>query len=121
MRRTLFILFSLLIGLYVLLHLLLGSSPFQQRVLAEIRSALSTYGIDLQIESIEFSALSPKIYLNRVTLSTNAAAPLKLPTPLVVDKVKIQFQPLALIYRKIKIDEATLFHPRIIVPRADVL
>lgn len=121
MRRTLVILLSVLLGLYVLLHLLLGSSPVQKRVLSEIRTALSAYGIDLQIESIEFSALTPKIYLNRVTLSTNSRALLKLPTPLAIDKVKIQFQPLSLIYRKITIDEATLFHPRIIVPRADVL
>jgi len=75
----------------------------------------------LQIESIEFSALSPKIYLNRVTLSTTAKAPIKLAAPLAIDKIKIQFQPLALISRRIVIDEAILFHPRILVPRADVL
>lgn len=90
-------------------------------MLAELRAALATYGVDLQIESIEFSVLSPKIYLNRVTLSTTAKSPVQLAEPLAIDKVKIQFQPLALISRQIVIDEAIFFHPRILVPRADTL
>ena len=90
-------------------------------MLAELRAALATYGVDLQIESIEFSVFSPKIYLNRVTLSTTAKSPVQLAEPLAIDKVKIQFQPLALISRQIVIDEAIFFHPRILVPRADTL
>jgi len=108
-------------GLYLGLHLALGSSPVQRRVLAELRAALAEFGIDLSIESIEFSVFSPKIYLNRVTLSTTPKSPVQLTEPLAIDKVKIQFQPLALISRRIVIDEAIFFHPRILVARADTL
>src|SRR6476620_880447 len=113
MRRG-FLKFSLfLLALYLGLHLVLGSSPVQARVLAELRSALAKFGLDLQMESIEFSALSPKIYLNRVTLTARPEAPIALPEPLVIDKIKIQFQPLALIYHQISIEELTLFQPKI--------
>ena len=93
----------------------------QRRVLDEIRTALAKFGLDLKIESIEFSALSPKIYLNRVTLSATPQSVISLPEPIAVDKIKLEFQPLALIYRRIVIDDLTLFHPRIILPRADRL
>jgi len=122
MRRRPLLWFLVTLGaLYFGLHLALGSSPVQRRVLAELREALSEFGIDLKIESIEFSAFSPKIYLNRVTLSTTQKSPVQLAEPLAIDKVKIQFQPIALISRKIVIDEAIFFHPRILVPRADTL
>lgn len=120
-RRPFLTLLLILGGLYFGLHLALGSSPVQRRVLAELQKALAEFGIDLKIESIEFSAFSPKIYLNRVTLTTTSKAPLRLEEPLNIDKIKIQFQPFALISRRIVMDEVTLFHPRIIVPRADQL
>lgn len=121
MKRSFLIFVLTILGLYVALHLVLGSSPVQRRVLTEIRQALAQFGIDLKIESIEFSALSPKIYLNRVTISTTPKAAVQLPEPLGIDKVKLSFQPLSLISRRIVIDEAILFHPRIVVPKADAL
>ncbi len=110
-----------ILGLYLGLHLALGSSPVQHRVVEEIRKALSAYGIDLQIESIEFSAFTPKIYLNRVTLRSLPHAKIQLVHPLPIDKIKIEFQPLALISKRLVIEEAILFHPRLIIPRADLL
>ena len=119
MKRFIFILGSILLGAYLLLHLVLGSSPVQRWVLEKVRATLQNYGVNLQIESIEFSALSPKIYLNRVKISTEKGAMIHLKDPLSIDKVKLSFQPLALIYKQIVIDEAILFHPQIFLPRAD--
>jgi translocation and assembly module TamB len=120
--KKVFTSFLILIGgLYFTLHLLLGSSPVQKRVLNEIRSALYELGIDLDIESIEFSAFRPRIYLNRVTLKPTSKLDIPLPEPLVVDKIKLQFQPLALLSKQIIIQEAVLFFPKIIVPQADKL
>src|SRR4051794_12051289 len=114
MQRGLLTFLLVVLGLYFALHLALGSSPVQARVLSELRAVLAKYGLDLEMESIEFSAFSPKIYLNRVTLTARPKALISLPEPLAIDKIKIQFQPLALIYRQISIDELTLFHPRIV-------
>jgi translocation and assembly module TamB len=108
-------------GLYLTLHLILGSSPVQRRVVQEISRVLASYGFELSIESIEFSALTPKIYLNRVTLRSTPKAEIQLPRPVTIDKVKIEFQPFALISKRIEIEEATLFHPTLILPTADRL
>src|ERR1041385_6910241 len=121
MRRGFFTFLLILGGLYLVLHLILGSSPVQRRVLEEVRTALARFGLDLKIESIEFSAFSPKLYLNRVTLSSTPHAIISFPEPIAIDKIKLEFQPLALIYRQISIEEVTLFHPRIILPQADRL
>lgn len=121
MRRLLFTLGAIFLGLYLAAHIALGSSPVQRWVLGKIRATLDNYGVQLSIESIEFSALSPKLYLNRVKISTTKKAPLRLAEPLSIDKIKLHFQPLALISRQIVIEEVTLFHPQVIVPRADRL
>src|SRR4051794_18310988 len=121
MRRAFFILTVIVTGLYLALHLALGSSPVQRRVVEEIRHALLRYGLDLQIESIEFSALTPRNYLNRVTIRSLPNAEVKLPNPLAIDKLKIEFQPLALISHELVIEETVLFHPRMLVPSADHL
>lgn len=108
-------------ALYLVLHIILASSPVQKRVFSEVSQALAQFGLTLEIESIEFSAFAPRIYLNRVTLGTTSKAVVQLDEPLAVDKIKIEFQPIALISRKVIIDEMTLFHPKIIVPKADAL
>lgn len=99
--------------------LILGSSPVQRWVFEEIQKGLSKSGFVLEIESIEFSMLSPKLYLNRVQLKATKKAPVQLPEPLAVDKIKIHFQPLGLIYKQIIIQEVTLFHPKIVIPQAE--
>ncbi len=121
MRKFVLSLLFVFLGLYVLLHLALGSSPVQKRVVAELQQILTEYGLKLQMESIEFSALSPKIYLNRVQLDSTPKSKIHLNEPLSVDKIKIQFRPLALLFGRIVIDELILFHPRIQVPHADKL
>jgi autotransporter translocation and assembly factor TamB len=121
MRKGFFTLIMVILGLYLGLHLVLGSSPIQRRVVEEIRRVLLEYGFDLQIESIEFSALTPKIYLNRVTLTALPRSGIPMTHPLPIDKIKIEFQPLALISKQIVIEEAVLFHPRLLLPNADVL
>ncbi|MBY0371264.1 translocation/assembly module TamB [bacterium] len=121
MRKFVLTLTFFFIGLYAVLHLILGSSPVQRRVVAELQAVLTDFGIVLQMESIEFSAFSPKIYLNRVHLETTPKAKFQLTEPLTVDKIKIRFRPIALIFGRIVIDELILFHPRIQVPRADKL
>ncbi len=120
-KKLPFYLVTGIILFYGLVHLLLASSPVQQRVLKELRSVLATVGIDLEMESFEFATFSAKLYLNRVTLKTNAKAEVKFPEPLNIDKIRIEFSPLALFYRQIVIDEIALFHPRILLPEADVL
>lgn len=108
-------------GLYLILHAILASSPVQKRVLQEVSEALAQFGLTLEIESIEFSAFAPRLYLNRVTLGTTPKAIVQLEEPLAVDKIKIEFQPLALISSKVIIEEMILFHPKIIVPHTDAL
>jgi len=100
-------------GLYLILNLTLGSRPVQQKVLSELRNQLREFGIELDMESIEFSTFSAKIYLNRVRLTTTPKSGLKDLPPLSIDKVKLQFQPLALIYKKLSIEELLFFHPKI--------
>ena len=94
MRKGIFIFFCTIAALYWVLHLALGSSPVQQRVVEEIRKALASFGLTLDIESIEFSAFTPKIYLNKVTLSSQPKAKIKFDVPVTVDKLKIRFSPL---------------------------
>jgi translocation and assembly module TamB len=121
MRRFVLILFFLFASLYAALHLALGSSPVQKRVVKELQDLLREFGVTLQMESIEFSAFAPKIYLNRVKLEASPKTGIDLSEPLSVDKIKIQFRPLALLWGKIVIDELLLFHPRVQIPRADKL
>jgi hypothetical protein len=121
MRRTFGIAGLFLLGLYVCLHLLLASGPVQRRVLQEVQSALSSYGIDFEMESIEFSGIFPKLYLNRVKLNTKPGSSFELPEPLSIDKVRVSFLPVPLLYKKIVIDELILFHPKILLPKADRL
>lgn len=121
MKKVLFFLALSLVITYGALHVVLASSPVQHRILAEIRSALSAQGIDVSIESIDLSFFVPRIYLNRVTVTTNPEAEIQLEQPLEVDKVKIEFQPLGLLNREIVLDEVALIHPKIIIPAADKL
>lgn len=121
MRRFLTIGALGIAGLYLALLMVLGSTPVQKRVFAELRAALADYGIDVQMESIEFSAFSARVYLNRVQVTTGKKSPIHLHEPLAVDKIKIEFQPLALIYRQILVDDLVLFHPKISIPDVDRL
>lgn len=121
LRRFASIAILSLAGLYLILHLILASQPVQRRVLDEIQKALAGSGLELKIESIEFAAFAPKIYLNRVTIKTLKTAPVVFPNPIGIDKVKIEFSPIALISGRIVIEDAALFHPRIVLPSADQL
>ncbi len=121
MRRAVLIFLFTLLGLYGVLHLVLGSSPVQKRVVAELQALLQEYGLNLEMESIEVSAFSPKVYLNRVRLSPTPKAKIDLKEPLSFDKIKVQFRPIALLFGRIVIDELMLYHPRIQIPRADKL
>ncbi len=121
LRKALFYSGLVFVILYAVTHLLLASSPVQNKVLIELKLALKDLGIDIEMESFEFATFSPKLYLNRVTLNTNAKAEVTLAEPLNIDKIRIEFSPLALIYREILIDEVALFHPKILLPQADVL
>lgn len=121
MKKTFFRLLLIVSAVYLVLHLCLASSPVQKRVVEEVRKGLAEFGLDLKIESIEFSAFAPKIYLSRVELSSTPTAEIALPNPISIDKIKIEFQPMSLISRQIFIREVILFHPRIIVPGADRL
>ncbi|NBV50978.1 hypothetical protein EBR78_07145, partial [bacterium] len=111
MKKILFFLALSLVIAYGALHVVLASSPVQHKILAEIRSALSAQGIDVAIESIDLSFFVPRLYLNRVTVTTNPKAEIQLEQPLEVDKVKIEFQPLGLLNREIVLDEVALIHP----------
>jgi translocation and assembly module TamB len=119
MRRAAAIIGLLLSGAYVCLHLVLASGPVQRRVLKEVKEALSNYGVAFEMESIEFSGIFPKLYLNRVKINAKEGSTLELPEPLSIDKVRISFLPVPLLYRKIVIDELILFNPRIFLPKAD--
>ncbi|MBI4403568.1 MAG: translocation/assembly module TamB domain-containing protein [Deltaproteobacteria bacterium] len=121
MKKGFFKFGLVVVALYAVLHVILGSSPVQRRVLGEIRRALEKYGIDLQIDSIEFSAFTPKVYLNRVQLKTTLRAPVQLAEIITIDKIKFEFQPIALLSRQIVINEAVFFHPTIVLPKADQL
>ena len=121
MRKVVLTFTFVLIGLYAVLHLILGSSPVQRRVVAELQAVLNDFGVVLHMESIEFSAFAPKIYLNRVKLEATAKSRIQLDEPLTVDKIKVQFRPIALLFGRIVFDELILYHPRIQVPRADKL
>lgn len=120
MRRfTLYILVLGILG-YGALQLVFSSTAVQRRLLSELQATLSGFGIDLQMESIELSGFPPRLYLNRVRLSTKPEAPIQLVEPLVVDKIRVSFQPLALIQKKLLVTEFTLFHPRLYMPNADL-
>ncbi len=115
MRRFLFGLALTLITAYVLLHVVLGSTPVQRRVISEMRAQLKTLGLDLKIESIEFSALFPRIYLNRVTVLASDEGKFKGLPAITIDKIKFEFQPLALLVREVQVTELSFFHPVFVV------
>lgn len=121
MRKGFFTFIATVVGLYLVLHLVLGSSPVQKRIVEEVRKELEAFGLELNIESIELSYFTPKIYLNRVTLKAGPHAKVPLPEPVAIDKIKIEFQPLALLSRRIVFEEIVLFHPRIVHPNLDRL
>ena len=121
MKKALIFLGGGVLVLYALLHLILASGPVQKKILGELRAALESKGIEIGIESIEFSFFAPRIYLNRVTVKTNAKSEIQILHPLAVDKIKLEFQPLGLLGQEIVFEEVALFHPKIIVPKADKL
>lgn len=107
--------------LYGLLHVVLASGPVQRRALKEITAALASQGIEVSVESIEFSFFAPRLYLNRVSISTTDRAEVHLDQPLQVDKIKMEFQPLGLLNREIVVEEVALLHPKVVIPQADQL
>jgi len=118
------VLIGLVIGfavIYGLLHVVLASGPVQRKILKEITAALESQGIEVSIESIELSFFAPRIYLNRVSITTTERAEVQLDHPLQVDKVKIEFQPLGLLNREIVLQEVALFYPKVLIPQADQL
>ena len=84
---------------YLVAYFILASRPFQQKVFSEVRTALQRYGVDLHVESVEFSPFAPRLYLNRVSVQVMGVSPRVIPTPIVFDKIKVSFQPLALLSR----------------------
>jgi len=121
MKKTFLFLAAGFVLIYGTLHLVLASGPVQKRILSELRSALAAQGIEIEIESIEFSFFAPRIYLNRVSVSTAAKSEIQLEHPLVVDKIKLEFQPLGLLGKEIVFEQVALFHPKVLIPKADKL
>jgi translocation and assembly module TamB len=118
------VLIALVIGfavIYGLLHVVLASGPVQRKILKEITAALASQGIEVSIESIELSFFAPRIYLNRVSITTTERAEIQFDHPLQVDKIKVEFQPLGLLNREIVLEEVALFHPKVQIPQADKL
>ena len=118
------VLIALVIGfavIYGLLHVVFASGPVQRKLLKEITAALSSQGIEVSIESVELSFFAPRIYLNRVSITTTERAEVQFDHPLMVDKIKIEFQPLGLINQEIVLEEVALFHPKVQIPQADKL
>lgn len=107
--------------LYLGVFAFLASGPFQRRLLTEIKSGLLREGIEVEIQSVDFAFLSPKLYLNRVSLQGTPGSGFRLSNPLEVDKVKIEIQLLGFIFREIVIEEVALYHPKIVIPEADAL
>ncbi len=111
MRRFFVGLIVALVSAYVLLHVVLGSTPVQRRIISEMQMQLKALGLDLKIESIEFSALFPRIYLNRVTVLADDKGKFQGLPQITIDKIKFEFQPLALLVREIQVTELSFFHP----------
>lgn len=110
-----------LLTLFVVLQLLLGSTPVQRRILKVLTDELAALGIDAAIESVEFSTGLPRIYLNRVRLAPRAESVIPLVEPVLMDKVRIDFQPLALLYRTVLVRSVLVFNPRIRHPDTERL
>lgn len=113
MRRFLARAIVALLVLFVGLQLLLGSAPVQRRILNVLTGELAALGIDATIESVEFSTGLPRIYLNRVRLATRPQSPIPLDEPVQMDKVRIEFQPLALLYRTVLVRSVLVYNPRL--------
>lgn len=109
-----------LLLVYAAIHALLASHPVQQYIVGQIRSALYSEGLDLTIESVDVSAFIPRLYLSRVTLSSTPQFPIQL-TRIAVDKIRMDLDLLGLLYRKIIINEAVIYHPRFQILNADIL
>jgi len=107
--------------IYLGIHLLLASDPFQKKILLALKQGLLKEGIEVQIQSVDFSLFSPKLYLNRVSLQGAQGTWLELEHPLEVDKIKIELQLFGLFFKEIVFQEVVLYHPKIIVPQADAL
>ncbi len=117
-RKLLFLLLVFLVGTYVVLQLILGSRPIQTRIASEIRSLIQSIGYDLEIQSIDFSIVIPKIYFNGVKLSSSAGALIQIQDPIVFEKIRLRFEPLELLQSRIAISEVVFFHPKIYLPEA---
>lgn len=107
--------------LYLGFFVFLASGPFQRRLLSEIKSGLLREGLEVEIQSVDFAFLSPKLYLNRVSLQGTPESGFRLASPLEVDKVKIEIQLLGFIFKEIVFEEVSLYHPKIVIPQADAL
>ncbi|MBI3294354.1 MAG: translocation/assembly module TamB domain-containing protein [Deltaproteobacteria bacterium] len=118
-RRPLFSLMLFLGGLYFIVQAILGSRPVQSRVVQELRNRLLSIGYDLEIQSIELSLLTPKIYFNGVRISSRPGAIIPIPSPIPIEKLRITFEPFALLQKRIAIAETVFFRPKISLPEAD--
>ncbi len=106
-------------ALYIMAYTLLSTSFVQRKVLSEITSILKNYGIIINISSANLSFLSPKIYLNGVSITTTKKALINLEQPLNIEKIRIEFSPIGLILNNIIIDDFCLIHPKVFLPDAD--
>src|SRR3989338_5406218 len=119
LKRVIYILLIVIGGGYLALHLVLGSRPVQRWIASEIRQRLLAVGYDLEIGSVDFSLLVPKIYFSGVKLSSKPHAMLQIQEPVRIDKIRIGFEPIALLKKRVVISELVCFHPQIFLPHAD--
>lgn len=110
-----------LLLVFVALQLVLGSAPVQRRILKVLTDELGALGVDATIESVEFSTGLPRLYLNRVKLAPREKSAIPLVEPVQMDKVRIEFQPLALLYRTILVRSVLVYNPRLRHPDTERL
>ena len=121
MKRLSFKLFLFFLAAYFLLTLVFASSAVQNKIKAELVSLTEPQGIQLNFENIDVSFITPKIYLNKVSLKTNSKSLVELPDPILIERVKIQINPLSLIWGQLTLSEVSLFQPKIVIDKADQL
>ncbi len=121
MNRRFFKFFLLVSGFYFLASLIFSSSFVQNRILREIKVITTPAGVALDIENIDIALFPPKVYLNRVSLSTNSSSPIQIPKPLSIERVKIAIDPFKLLFGKVSLSEVSFYQPKIILENADVL
>jgi len=121
MKRRLFKLFLGVGGLVFLVHLVLASSYVQSRILKEIKTIVTPLGLYLNIESIDVSFFSPRIYLNKVSLKTSPEAMVQLPNPVSIERIKIAVSPTSLLFGQLNLSEIALYQPKIILENADLI